>query len=113
MARKAFSGGDSPEVEREADLLESGTRLWQLRHSGTSFTKRGLCEERRSCCHLQPASLLPCTAGVQLQRNALCRPPAPHPYAPCRVCRESRSPHGPASQKLVPKAGFSLASPVP
>ena len=43
--REGFGGDrDSPElghVEREADLLTSGARLWQPRHSGGASPRRG------------------------------------------------------------------------
>lgn len=86
--------GDSPEpgdVEREAELLESGTRLWQLRHSRRGFTKEGLCITAPS----------PSTSESRTRGGPFCWPQSTSLHCPLQSLQKE-------SQQLIPKAWFSF-----
>lgn len=81
---RVLGDGDTPEpggVEREAELLESGTRLWQVRHSRRGFTKEGLCI----------TGPFPSTSESGTGGGPFCRPQSTSLLCPHRVCRKSPS----------------------
>lgn len=86
--------GDTPEpggVEREAELLESGTRLWQLRHSRRGFTKEGLCI----------TAPFPSTSESRTRAGPFCWPQSTSLLCPLQSLQKE-------SQQLTPKAWLSV-----